>query len=277
VGRLALGSEAATLGDAETVLFVDDGQGQVAEADAILEQRVGADRHLRVAIAQLGQAFLARHPFAAPSQQHRAHALGGERTADRFIVLARQNLRGRHEHRLQTGRRDIEDREHGDDRLAGADVTLQETGHPQSRPEVGADVLQRAGLGARQLERQRRPCPFGDGARRHGGGWNLTPAPLARRERQLMRQQLVERQPPSLRRLRGKVGFGVRVMHSREGRAPARPPLAAPPGGIEPFGRLGGPLQGQADKAANRAGGQAGRRGIDRFGKRDLAGPFDRQ
>ena len=43
VGRVALGGERQALVHAEAVLLVDDGQRQVVEVDAFLEQRMRAD------------------------------------------------------------------------------------------------------------------------------------------------------------------------------------------------------------------------------------------
>ena len=43
IGLLALAAEREALGDAEAVLFVDDGEREVPVFDGVLEQRVGAD------------------------------------------------------------------------------------------------------------------------------------------------------------------------------------------------------------------------------------------
>jgi hypothetical protein len=62
----ALGRQQQALMDAETVLLVDDSQRQVAEGDALLEQRVRADDD--VDLAALKPARISLGAFAALSR-----------------------------------------------------------------------------------------------------------------------------------------------------------------------------------------------------------------
>ena len=55
VGGAALGGERQALVDAEAMLLVDDDQGEVAEVDALLEERVGADEEVDRAAGEAGE------------------------------------------------------------------------------------------------------------------------------------------------------------------------------------------------------------------------------
>ena len=62
---LALGEQALTLADAETVLLVDDGQVQGVEIDAFLKHRMGAEHDQRVPRSDGGALVLARAALVA--------------------------------------------------------------------------------------------------------------------------------------------------------------------------------------------------------------------
>ena len=99
-GAAALRLQRQALVHAEAVLLVDDGEGEVAEDDVRLEQRVRADDDVDVAAGEALEQFLARAALLAPGEQPDAQpGLVGERR-DRFQVLARQHFRRRHQRRL---------------------------------------------------------------------------------------------------------------------------------------------------------------------------------
>ena len=59
---LALGGERETLMHAEAVLLVDDGEREVAELDALLKQRMGADGDVDLAGGERGETWRAAAP-----------------------------------------------------------------------------------------------------------------------------------------------------------------------------------------------------------------------
>ena len=139
-------------------------------------------------------------------------------------VLARQDLGGRHQRRLQAGGGDVGHRQHGDHRLARADVALHQPAHPLAGRQVAADLGQRADLGAGQPERQvgldrvgqrRWPAIAGGGLGSCGAAlrwasasWWANSSSKARRRRR--------------RGLRRQVGLALRVVQRLERRR-ARP------------------------------------------------------
>ena len=122
--------------------------------------------------------------------------------------------------RLQRGER-------GDDRLAAADVALQQPLHRRRALEVVADLAPHALLRARQLERHAREQRAGQ--RAGAGQHRRAPrgARLAMRlERELLREQLVELEARP-RRMRARVERALRERRqaaaaARAGSAPRR-------------------------------------------------------
>ena len=102
-----------TLGDPEAVLLVDNGKAEGLERDVVLEQGVGADGHLRRAGFEIGELGGSRSaPLSAAGQEHALHPASRERPCKGLEVLARQDLRRRHQHRLQTRRSHVDHRQH---------------------------------------------------------------------------------------------------------------------------------------------------------------------
>jgi hypothetical protein len=100
--------------------------------------------------------------------------------------------------------------------LAAADVTLQQPHHRHARGEILLRIAQRARLGAREGERQRLQEPAREprAIRERPGGVGFQRA-LPQPEREVVRQQLLERESP-LRRVAAGGEFG-------ELRLPRRP------------------------------------------------------
>ena len=150
-GDLRLGAQRVALLDAEAVLLVDDDQAEVGELDGVLEQRVGADDDAGVAADDVEQrrapgrgrlrAGEQRDPGAEVGAAEQA-ALGqrAEHRGDRAVVLLGEHL-GRGEQRgLPAGVDDGEHRPQRDDRLAGADLALQQPVHRVLAGQVGGDL-----------------------------------------------------------------------------------------------------------------------------------------
>ena len=74
---------------------------------------------------------------------------------DRLQVLARQNFRRRHQRRLRAGLHRNGHGQQRDDRLAGADVALQQPQHAPRRAHVGLDLAHRFALRIGQREGKR--------------------------------------------------------------------------------------------------------------------------
>jgi len=116
-------------------------------------------------------------------------------------VLLGQQLRGRHQGRLQAAACGTRGGGRGHHGLAAADITLQQPHHRHAGSEILVRIAQRARLGARERERQRleEPArePLAIGQRPGGVGFQRA---LSQPERQVVRQQFLEREPP-LRRV----------------------------------------------------------------------------
>jgi hypothetical protein len=104
VRALALGLQPLALGHAEAMLLVDHHQLEALESDVVLEEGVGADRHLHLSGGQRAQLLGPRRALVAPGEQDDADAVGAKRPGDGFVVLAGQDFRGRHQGVLTAGR-----------------------------------------------------------------------------------------------------------------------------------------------------------------------------
>ncbi len=143
--RAALDERRALL-DAEAVLLVDDRDGEVAELEALLDQRVRADDDVRLpAHLRLDRAGDER---AADAELH-ADPL------DREEVLLGERLGRRHQRALAARLDRAQERVERDDRLARADVALEQALHRRRAREVGVDLCDRLLLVLGQLERER--------------------------------------------------------------------------------------------------------------------------
>ncbi len=180
------------------MLLVDHDEPQPAERDALLHQRVSADR-------QPGLPRRESRPdrglFAgglSAQQQLGADLQRSEQMLERGGVLLGEELRGRHERRLEIVLHRQQHREERDDGLPGPDVTHQQPVHPLGRGHVPGDLSQRALLVRGQLPRQVLTQPGGQVALDLEGD----PAPLAFRDsaganqHELEIEQLVEGQSP---------------------------------------------------------------------------------
>ncbi len=127
--RAAAFDERAPLRDAEAMLLVHDGDGEVVEVDLRLDQRVRADDDLGVS----GRDHLPRgrvllrpqraRQQADPDAERRAELVDGEE------VLLGERLRRCHQRALASELDRAQQRVEGDDRLARADLPLQQPLH----------------------------------------------------------------------------------------------------------------------------------------------------
>ena len=203
VRRAPLGERRALL-DAEAVLLVDDRDGEVAELEALLDQRVRADddvrqrrvrRLRRAGHERAGDAELRTDPF------------------DREEVLLGERLRRRHQRALTACLDRAQERVQRDDGLARADVALEQPLHRGRAREIGIELGDRRLLVLRERERKRGAVALDQLARLRQRGRNgLLPLGVLAGERELEDEQLVEGEPlsPLLRLARASAARGAR-------------------------------------------------------------------
>ena len=152
----ALGGEGATLHHAEAMLLVDYRERQRLEDDVLLDQRLRADHEIDVAAFDRRQQVTARRGGHPPRQQRDAIRPAIEGLDDRPVVLLGQDLGRRHERDLVVVLHRDDRRQERHDRLAGADIALQQALHRPAALHVGDDLGKRVALSFSQLERQHR-------------------------------------------------------------------------------------------------------------------------
>ena len=227
----ALLAERRALHDAEAVLLVDDGDAEVVEAHAALDERVraadhvdlaGLDRFVQLALLLRLQAageHRDSHRFVdemrARARHRTAAAIRPEQRLQRAEVLLGQDLRRCHHHALAAVLDCGGQGGGGDHGLAAADVALDQARHGDRLAEVVEDVEHHALLRAGQRERQRldERALDGRGHRCGLGGRGLLEVAAAELHGELDRQQLFEREasPRTLERCAVR-----RVMHLRD-------------------------------------------------------------
>ena len=188
-------AEGGALLDAEAVLLVDDRHGEVGELDLTLDERVRPDGDPDVAGGDelVDGAALARRQ--ARREQRDADAELRAELLDREEVLLGERLGRGHQRALPARLHGPEQRVQRDGRLARADVALEEPLHGRRAAEVGVDLGDRVLLRLGERERQRLAVPgrelAGERQRLRHERLALDRPPA---ERELQRQQLVERQ-----------------------------------------------------------------------------------
>ena len=155
-------SQRRALDDAETVLLVDDGEAQRSEVDGALHQRVRADDQIDVARRKAREQIAPLQAGRRAGDELDAKARFLQQLSQAEEVLLGENLRRRHERHLQAVLHGDERRQQRDDRLARADVALQQPVHRRRALHVFDDLFQRGPLPFRQLERQNAARRFAD-------------------------------------------------------------------------------------------------------------------
>ena len=275
VHRIAFLGQRKAFAHAEAVLFVDDGQRERLEHHIVLDQRMGADQKIDLAVCELFDNFAAFLAFLAAGQDRDLHPGTFCQRRNRLDVLAGEDFGRRHQGRLLAGFRDggrSEQRHHG---LAGADVALQQAQHPQRLVEVVGD-------GFRGLLLRWRQCV---GQRVDDLVTQMSVARIAltrraaelrahQRQRQLPSQEFVEGEARPERVLRQDVGEFARLVNTMQRFGNRRKRTAPQHFGTDPFrqaGQLGKRLR---HGAADRADGEAFGERIDRIDLRQLGEAF---
>ena len=209
---LALAAQSEPLLDPEAVLLVDDDEPEVRERHFRLEQGVRSHRDRGLAAGDAGQGPAA---LATPEPARQPDHVDPERiepSPEAREVLLGEQLGGRHEGDLALAGHRRHRGDGRDHRLAGAHVALHQPVHRTGPREVGADLAHHPALGGGQLEGQRvgepahqriaaverRGLPAVDAAPRHA-------------QREVVREQLLEREAPPCRMLVVERRVGLRA------------------------------------------------------------------
>ncbi len=165
-----------------------------------------------------------RKPSASGERRHAIEMLPG------------QNFRRRHHRRLPAGLDHFGHGEKRHDRLARADVALQQPDHALVGPEVGADVLERLALRAGQRKRQGRLEPAGKRAFGNVGAPDRLAHPRANEEQgELVRKQFVKGETGRCAARRVDVLGRLRPVHRLERFGEGRQLQAFDGVGCDPF------------------------------------------
>ncbi len=141
-GRSSLAASRSALRDAEAVLLVDDGDGEVAEVDLLLDQRVRPDDDLGIARRdELPGGGVLLGPERAREQRH-AYAERRAELVDREEVLLGEGLGRRHERALAAGL------DRAQERVESATTVFPEPTSPCSRRCIGIERSRSASISA---------------------------------------------------------------------------------------------------------------------------------
>src|SRR5260221_12658205 len=141
--------ERLALLDAEAMLLVDNRDREVAQLDALLNQRVRADDDVDV-LREIALSLTRR-----TREQRAGHTELLAEVGDRDEMLFRERLGRRHQRALAAVLDGAQQRVERDHRLAGADVSLEEALHRRRAREVAVELANRLLLVRRQRKRQR--------------------------------------------------------------------------------------------------------------------------
>ena len=158
---LALGGHQQPFGHTKAVLLVHHHQRQVAILHGGLEDGVGADRDVDRAVGQPHQRAFARPALVAAGEGGDGDGQAAQELLEAGEVLAGQDLGGSEESPLPARLHSGEQGHGGDQRLAGADITLEQAEHGLALAQVVTNLpvrsVLRAGEGEGEPERARQP------------------------------------------------------------------------------------------------------------------------
>ncbi len=111
------------------MLLVDDDQAQIREFDFLLDEGVGPDDQLGIALGNVAAGLTFAIFFHRSGEQNNAIAGVFENAASGKIMLLGENLGRCHQRDLIAIFDGDDGGFEGDDRLAGSDITLQQASH----------------------------------------------------------------------------------------------------------------------------------------------------
>ncbi len=202
---------------AEAMLLVNHGEAEIVKGDGLLKQGMRADDDVDRAGGQRIEGSGPLGSLVAAGQQREPQAARRREAAERRKMLARQNLGRRHQRRLPPGLDAGRHGEQRDQRLARADIALQQPQHAGPARKVSADLLQCLHLRARQRERQRRDNFFRNAAVARAGAAGRAPQLRPHEaQRELAGEHFVECEAHSRGRLRRDLLGRLRAMRAAQ-------------------------------------------------------------
>ena len=141
------------LHDSEAVLFIHDHQPQFGELHFLLDQRMGSDHQLGVALADVAANFTLAVFLQRSGQQHDPVSGILQNSPRGKIVLLGKNFGGRHQRDLVAIFHGNDGRLESHDGLARSDIALQQPPHGERLLHVLSDFLQHPLLRRRGMER----------------------------------------------------------------------------------------------------------------------------
>ena len=126
------------------MLLVHDHHAQLGELDFLLDQGVGPNHQLGVALGDMAASFALAVVFHRAGEEHDAIARAFENAASRKVVLLREDFGRRHQRDLISVFHGDDGGFEGDDGFAGADVALQQAAHGKGLFHVGGNLLENA-------------------------------------------------------------------------------------------------------------------------------------
>ena len=189
---------------AEAVLLVDDDEAEVVEVGLVLLQGVGADDELRLAAQDAALRLALGGGVERTGEQRDFVWLPGagrndtaEQLARGEIVLRGEDLGGCHERGLAAVLHGDDGGLHGDDRLAGADIALQQAAHGLRAAHVCDDLAEDALLRGGGMEGEHMLDGLAHGwAGGEGCADALPHAAALEREAEFEVEELLEDEPP---------------------------------------------------------------------------------
>ena len=121
--------KAGALADAKSMLLVDHSQCQIVKFHAVLNDRLRTNHQLRFSGVDAVQQVTTFRCRQSTDQQSTLHAAFCQQFIERFPMLSGQNLRGCHQHRLESSRDRRQHRVDSDRRFACTDVCLEQPMH----------------------------------------------------------------------------------------------------------------------------------------------------
>ncbi len=140
------------LNNAEAMLLVDHHQSQAAEGDPFLDQGMGSDGDIDLAVLDAVLKFPFFRRLQPSGQEFDSSARVFRPDPQIPVVLFRQDFRRRHHRGLITVLTGDDHRRHGHHRFPGTDISLQQAIHAPDRRHVLFDFRDDALLGGGQCK-----------------------------------------------------------------------------------------------------------------------------
>ena len=201
VGRRGgFGPQLRPLLDSEPVLLVDDGQAELAENHARLDQRMGPDRDADLPGRDALEGLPTGRALDVAGEQRRADGQVAEQLRERRKVLLCKDFCRRHDAGLVAVVQRKQRGQQRDDGFAAAHIALQEPVHVPTGVHIRPNLAQDPFLGLGQVERQAlgiEPVEQVSYDRKTHTGLVACEFLFPSNEHELQKQQLVEGQTPT--------------------------------------------------------------------------------